>query len=228
MPVCPPIPGPSPRLACPRRGASCGSAGLPDGFSLTPSSPRLRKNSSDWGQSPREVAEPPLPHPCSLTLCPGSRSVGGVWWEGRRWGPWTPSARPLWAQRDAGWATTFQGPTGGSRTSGGEPGPPRFPCPSAWTQGGCQRRPGGCSELPGLPAPALPRELCDLERVASSLFISASSFVKWKEGCWAALEVEALLPAGTLGRHCQSGGLLSPRWGDPETLVGLAGGLVCC
>ena len=86
----------------------------------------------------------------------------------------------------------------------------------------------GCSEPPGLPAPALPRELCDLERVTSSLFISVSSLVKWKEGCWAASEMEVLLPAGTLGRHHRSGGLLLLGQGDPETSVGLAGGLVCC
>ena len=72
-----PIPGPPPRCPRPPHGASCGSAGLPDGSSLTPSSPGLRKKSSDWGQSPREVAEPPLPHPCSRTFCPGSRSGGG-------------------------------------------------------------------------------------------------------------------------------------------------------
>ena len=71
------IPGPPPRCPRPPHGASCGSAGLPDGSSLTHSSPGLRKKSSDWGQSPREVAEPPLPHPCSRTFCPGSRSGGG-------------------------------------------------------------------------------------------------------------------------------------------------------
>lgn len=134
---------------------------------------------------------------------------------GRRWGPWVPSARPLWAQTEARWATTFQGPAGGSRTWGGEPGPPRFPRLCPWTEGGCQRRPGCCSEPCGLPVPALPRELCDLERVTSSLFISVSSLVKWKEGCWAASEMEVLLPAGTLGRHRRSGGLLLLGQGDP-------------
>ena len=78
----------------------------------------------------------------------------------------------------------------------------------------------------------LPRLLASLSRAVEcdngSLFISVSSLVKWKEGCWAASEMEVLLPAGTLGRHHRSGGLLLLGQGDPETSVGLAGGLVCC
>lgn len=79
-----------------------------------------------------------------------------------------------------------------------------------------------------LRAPALPRGLCDLARATSSRFISVFSLVKWKEGCWAASEVEVLLPAGTLGRHRWSGGLLLLGWGEPGALVGLARRLVCC
>lgn len=81
---------------------------------------------------------------------------------------------------------------------------------------------GGCSE---------PRPSCVNSvtwSATSSRFISVSSFVKWKEGCWAASEVEVLLPAGTLGRHRWSGGLLLLGWGNPEASVGLASRLVCC
>lgn len=132
MPVCPPIPGPLPRLARPRRGASCGSAGLPDGFSLSPSSPRLRKNSSDWGQSPREVAEPPLPHPCSRTLCPGSRSGG--WGGGKAGG--------------GGLGHRAPGHSGLRGTLGG-PRPSRVQLEGLGRQEGSQGLPASLVRLPG-------------------------------------------------------------------------------
>ena len=82
---------------------------------------------------------------------------------------------------------------------------------------------GGPLRAPGLNLPALPHELCDLEHVTSSLFILVSSFVKWKEGCWAESEVGSTglacrcSTAGTLGRHRQSGAALSPRGLRPRS-----------
>lgn len=52
---------------------------------LPPPHPSLlpEENSSDWGQSPGEVMEPPPPHPCGWTFCLGSRSG-----QGPGGGPW--------------------------------------------------------------------------------------------------------------------------------------------
>lgn len=124
--------------------------------------------------------EPPPPHPCCWTFCLGSRSGGGLgggalgtgYWP--RGGPW-----PSWAQLE-GWVRQGVG-AGPSRV-------PLLPTPP-WDGPGV-----ACSGL--LPVPF---RLCHMNFVTSSLFSSVSSFVKWKEGCQAGLEV-----GGGLAGCCSS------------------------
>lgn len=95
----PPIPGPSPRLACPRCGFLRERLVCLTRFSLTPSSP-IGGKTALIGPESTEVAELlPCPTPAPGLSAQDQGRWGG-WWEGRRWGL-TPSARPLWAQRDA-------------------------------------------------------------------------------------------------------------------------------
>lgn len=59
--------------------------------------------------------------------------------------------------------------------------------------------------------------LCHMNFVTSSLFISVSSFVKWKEGCWSELEVGA----GT-AVCCHHASGVGPWDPGPCSAVGLA------
>lgn len=199
-------PCPSPMGSCRRHLPRCLLCVLVSLMACHPLPARIEENSSDWGQSPGRCGAAPAP-PLLLDFLPRikvGRRTG-------RWGlrHWVPRHSDVvrWATVGgrAALAVTFLGPAGGAGMAGRGAGPFLFPLlslgtslppPKAWIPGTSPTRGrplqvldqgGGCSGP--LPVPsALPHDLCDF-----SLFISVSSFVKWKTGC---------RPNMRRGRHC--------------------------
>lgn len=129
--------------------------------------------------------------------------------------------------RGAGWGLPGSSWRGRDRGEGSR----AFPLLSPWTQACHPPETGtpGTSPTGGSPLQLMDQGaacsgllpslflLCHMNFVTSSLFISVSSFVKWKEGCWSELEVGA--GTAVCCHHASGVGPPARRWGWLAGLV---------